>query len=578
MSDATDELSDGKSSAQNDAAAMQRKAMKKLPEPYEKITRHVIMIDGRKLTYTATVGTILIDTPKVKPAASLFFTAFNVVDDTDGKGGPIDGAADAASDVANHIAPTECVADGDGTTGVTVHDVNDGKRDRSSADPSRPVTFIFNGGPGSSTTFLLMGSIAPKRISTPDVAPVPAAPYDLVDNVHTLLPVSDLVFIDAAGAGFSEILDAAKPELWSVDGDVAGFSAFIRAYLSKYHRWNSPKYVLGESYGTTRGAALAYRLQQDGVALNGLTLISNILDYAFTLDTSDQFYIGYFPTFASVAKYHARAASNVELADHLQSAREFANGPLRLALASGASLDDVTKRRVAERYAELTGLDADYVYDSDLRVVDMRFRKALLHDKDKIVGRYDGRVSGFDLDRMNDEETFVVDDAWLDPAYSSLANAYLRDELGWDRTPERVGFADFDWDSTEPGKGWTWWHKQPEMTKSSWGSNIPFPNVVPDLAAAIAHQPTMKVLIGNGVYDLCTPFFQTEYDIDHLGLPALLRRNVAFTYYPAGHMLYSSEPSLAKFSDDLARFYATDVNGLSAINERPDLPVPDIVL
>lgn len=499
---------------------------KQLPEACEHTTRHSITVNGGELDYAATVGTILIDTPKVPKAASIFFTAFDLVN-------------------------------GEGKT-----------------DPARPVTFIFNGGPGSSTTFLLVGSIAPKRINVPDAAPVPAAPYALVDNAHTLLPVSDLVFIDAAGAGFSEILDAAKPELWSVDGDVAGFSAFIRAYLSKHHRWNSPKYVLGESYGTTRGAALAYRLQQDGVALNGLTLISNVLDYTFTSDLIDEFYVGYFPSYASVAKYHGRAASDVKLDEHLKAARAFAAGPLRLALAAGDSLDDETRHKVARRYAELTGLDERYVYDSNLRVSDPRFRKALLHDEDKIVGRYDGRVAGYDLDRMNDEETFVVDDAWLDPAYSSLCNAYLRDELGWDRVPERKGFADFDWNATEPGKGWMWWHRMPG--ESGWVMTQP--NVLPDLAAAIAHQPTMKVLLGNGVYDLCTPFFQTEYDIDHLMLPKPLRRNVAFAYYPAGHMLYSSEASLAKFTADLTRFYASDVSGLSAIDERPAAVVPSISL
>lgn len=502
-----------------------------LPEPVTHTTRHSVTVDGRAWTYDATIGTLDIDAGKVKPAASIFYAAFTAVDPaTDGP------------------------------------------------DRTRPVTFVFNGGPGSSTTFLLMGSLAPKRISVPDAAPVPAAPYALVDNAYTLLPVSDLVFIDAAGAGFSQIAEKAKAELWSVDGDVRGFSAFIRRWLSVNHRWNSPKYMLGESYGTTRGAALAYRLQSDGVALNGLTLISNILDYAFTLDTGDQYYIGYFPTFASVAKYHGRAASDVELGEHLRAARAFANGPLRMALAMGDSLDPAVKRRVAERYAELTGLDAQYVYESDLRVVDMRFRKQLLRDRDRIVGRYDGRVAGYDLDRMNDEETFVVDDAFLDPAYSSLANAYLRDELGWEGAEERRGFADFDWNATEPGKGWTWWHTQPEMTKSSWGSKIPFPNVVPDLAAAIAHQHTLKVLIGNGVYDLCTPFFQTEYDIDHMGLPAALRGNVAFTYYPAGHMLYSSEESLRKFTADLTRFYAADVDGLAAIDERPAPEQPAIAL
>ena len=339
-----------------------------LPEPYEKTTRHTITLDGREWRYDATLGTITIDTAKVKPAASIFFAAFNAVDD------------------------------------------------QGATDPTRPVTFIFNGGPGSSSTFLLLGSIAPKRIDVTDTDPVPAAPYTLADNPETLLPVSDLVFIDAAGAGFSTILDKAKPELWSVDGDVKGFSAFIRAYLSKYRRWNSPKYVLGESYGTTRGAALAYRLQQDGVSLNGLTLISNILDYAHVFDTSDQCYVGYFPTYASVAHYHGKAGQGLTLEEHLAQARAFADGPLRLALAAGARLDDGTKRRVAERYAELTGLDADYVFASDLRVLDTRFRKRLLLDRSRIVGRYDAAPPGMISTRS----------ATTRPSWSMMSTSTLR--------------------------------------------------------------------------------------------------------------------------------------------------------
>ena len=487
----------------------------------EHTTHHSIELAGKLWRYDATVGTITIDTAKVKPAASIFYAAFTAVD-AEGK-----------------------------------------------ADATRPVTFVFNGGPGSSSTFLLLGSIAPKRISVPDAAPVPAAPYRFVDNLHTLLPSSDLVFIDAAGAGFSQVLDKAKAELWSVDGDVKGFSAFIRAFLSKYHRWNSPKYLLGESYGTTRGAALAYRLQQDGAALNGIVLISNILNYAYTLDTSDQFYVGYFPSFASVAKYHGVAGKGVDTAEFLARARAFADGELRPALAQGDRLSDSAKANVAKHYAELTGLNERYVVDSDLRVLDMRFRKELLRDRDQIVGRYDGRVAGYDMDKMSDDETFVVDDAYLDPAYSSLVNAYLRDELGWPGRPERRGFADFDWESSEPGKGWMWHHKLPEHTKNAWEGTIPFPDVTRDLAAAVTHQPTLKVLIGNGIYDLCTPFFQTEYDIDHLGLPKALRGNIAFTYYPAGHMLYTSEPSLSKFSADLTRFYQASPDQLSDLDERP---------
>jgi carboxypeptidase C (cathepsin A) len=486
----------------------------------EHTTHHSIELEGKLWRYDATVGAINIDTAKVKPAASIFYAAFTAVD-AEGK-----------------------------------------------SDSTRPVTFVFNGGPGSSSTFLLLGSVAPKRIDVPDAAPVPAAPYGFVDNVHTLLPSSDLVFIDAAGAGFSQVLDKAKAELWSVDGDVKGFSAFIRAFLSKYHRWNSPKYLLGESYGTTRGAALTYRLQQDGAAPNGIVLISNILDYAHTLDTSDQFYVGYFPTFASVAKYHGQAGGGVDTAAFLEKARTFADEELRPALAQGDRLSDEIRASVAKHYAELTGLSERYVADSDLRVLDMRFRKELLRARDQIIGRYDGRVAGYDLDRMSDDETFVVDDSYLDPAYSSLVNAYLRDELGWQGRQERRGFADFDWDSSEPGKGWVWNHKLPEHAKTAWGATIPFPNVTPDLAAAITAQPTLKVLIGNGIFDLCTPFFQTEYDIDHLGLPRALRGNIAFTYYPAGHMLYTSEPSLAKFSADLGRFYAASAKDLPSIDER----------
>ena len=492
-----------------------------LPEPREHTTRHTAIIDGHEWTYDATVGTITIDTKKVKPAASVFYAAFTALDPMNGK-----------------------------------------------PDITRPVTFVFNGGPGSSTTFLLLGSVAPKRITTPDAAPVPGAPYRLIDNPQSLLPSSDLVFIDAPGAGFSTLLEKAKPELWSVDGDVAGFSAFIRQYLSAHHRWNSPKYVLGESYGTTRGAALAYRLQQDGVAINGLVLISNILDYAYTLATSDQFYIGYFPTYAAVAHYHHQAGQGVSLAEHLRQARAFANGPLRLALAQGDELDAATRASVAGRYAELTGLSAEYVESSGLRVLDTRFRKQLLRGQGRIIGRYDGRVAGYDLDAASDDETFVVDDAFLDPAYSSLANAYLRDELGWDGDVERKGFADFDWDSAEPGKGWTWSHMLPEHAKRSWERIIPFPQVTADLSAAIVRQPTFKVLVGNGWYDLCTPFFQTEYDISHLGLPTELLGNIAFTYYPAGHMLYTSETALTKFHGDLAAFYTADAAGMPAIDER----------
>lgn len=479
-----------------------------LPAPVSHTTRHETVIDGTTWVYEATVATAPIATKKVDPAAEVFSASFVALPD--------------------------------------------GKH----PDPTRPVTFAFNGGPGSSTTFLLLGSIGPRRIAVPEAAPVPPAPYRLIDNPESLLPATDLVFIDAPGTGFSSIAEEAKAELWSVDGDVAGFVAFIRHYLTEHRRWNSPKFILGESYGTTRGAALSAALLDAGVALNGLVLLSAILDYAHTVATDDENFIGYFPTYAAIAWYHQRAGRGRPLAEHVAAAREFASLQLRGALAQGDALPADAAQAAAERYAELTGLTPAYILRSDLRVPDHRFRKELLRDERKIVGRYDGRVAGYDLDAASDDETFVVDDAYLGPAYSALANAYLRDELGWDGRDERHGFADFDWGSSEPGKGWVWKHRLPEHSRSGWGREVPYPLVLPDLASAIVRHPGLRVLVANGYYDQATPFHQTEYDLRHLGLPAQLHGNVQRSYYEAGHMVYTSGPALRKFAADLRRFYS----------------------
>lgn len=579
-----------------------------LPAPTARTTRRALTLGGAEWTYDATVATLHIDTPKVAPAASVFHTDFIALPD------------------GEH------------------------------ADPTRPVTFLFNGGPGSATTFLLLGSLGPRRIVTPDpsadpTAPTPVvAPYQLIDNPESLLALSDLVFIDAPGTGFSQIAEEATPELWSVDGDVAGFVQFIQKWLSANGRWNSPKYVFGESYGTVRGSILSYALLDAGVALNGLVLLSDILDYGHIVGSDDQAFIGYFPTYAAIAAYHGRAGSGARIDEgshvlagsvglagaagsaapgggaapegrsthrgdaggegagswagasggsgpvadldglraHVAEARAFADGPLRAALSRGDRLDAASEQAVASRFGELTGLPADYVRRSDLRVLDGRFRKELLRDAGMVVGRYDGRVSGYDLDRASDDETFVVDDAWISPAYAALVNAYLRDELGWTGDVERRPYADFDWESTEPGKGWQWLHKQPGHTKSMWDSTVNYPQVMPDLAAALVRNPRLKVLVANGYFDLATPFFQTEYDIDHLGLPAGLRSNIAFTYYPAGHMVYTSPACLEKLIADLRAFYAADAGpgagsgagaagqrpavDLSALDERPALP------
>lgn len=467
-------------------------------------------VGGQALTYEATLSTLHIATDKISPAASIFSAAFVLLPDGE------------------------------------------------SPDPTRPVTFVFNGGPGSSSTFLLMGSVAPRRIVTADAALTPGAPYTLVDNEHTLLRETDLVFIDAPGAGFSQLAEEAKPELWSTDGDVAGFVRFIRRYLSSTGRWNSPKYVLGESYGTTRGAALALALHGEEIALNGLVLLSCILDYGPHTGVTDQGYVGFFPTYAAIAHRHGKAGRDVALEDHVERAREFATTTLRQALAAGSNLPADQLQDVAAEYAQLTGLDPTYVQRSDLRIPDERFRKELLRDQHQVVGRYDGRVAGFDLDDAAQAETFVVDDSYVSPAYGAVVNAYLRGELGWTDTTERREFAGFDWASSEPGVGWVWKHKLPRGTKTLTGLECPYPLVIPDLAAALVRNPAMKVLVASGYFDLATPFFQTEQDMAHLGVPQPLLDNVTFTYYHAGHMVYTSPAQLQKFAADVRQLYISN--------------------
>lgn len=256
-----------------------------------------------------------------------------------------------------------------------------------------------------------------------------------------------------------------------------------------------------------------------------------------------------------------------------QKARIFANGPYRQALSYGDSLPEDAKRKIASEYAHLTGLSADYVRRANLRVSVERFTKELLRDEGKIVGAYDSRVTGYDLDGIRSDVTYLIDDNRLDPAYTASAEAYLRDELGWKDHDLRRDFADFDLDGVTPGKSWNWTHRLPEGARDGWdGQYVQFPAMVEDLATAIVHEPGLKVLFGNGLYDTCTPFFSTEHDADHMQLPAALRKHIAFTYYPSGHMIYTAPKALPKLVADLRKFYSVDADHMPEVNERPALP------
>ncbi len=493
-----------------------------LPENYSKETMGTWKGAEGTINYKAIAGTIQIDTPKLKPACSVFSVSFQATDE------------------------------------------------KGNTDPTRPVTFIFNGGPGGDTCMLLMGSFGPQRIYLPDINPGHGAPYELQqNNPFCLLPVTDLVFIDAPGTGFSVIATDAQKELWGVDGDRNGFSQFIQRWCSENGRWNSPKYLIGESYGTTRASLLTLQMQNDNIALTGATLLSNILDYSYIFDLNDELYIGYFPTFAMIAQYHGRAGQGKSREEWAQEAREFTE-VYRRVLSRGDKISADVRDKVAKKYAEMTGLMEEYVKRSNLRVPDMRFRKELLADEDKIVGRYDGRVAGYDQDPCAAQETFIVDAAFISPGYETLCESYLREQLGYDPERLRNMFATFLF-NPDPSAGWNWLHINPPAVKGDeWGFR-PFPNTLDDLACAIKQEPELKIMLGNGYYDMATPFHQTEYDIDHIGLPEPLAKNIAFKYYPSGHMIYTNDEALTKLHADMLEFYRTPASGMANFNERPEM-------
>ena len=497
--------SDGTSGAAPDGAH-------KRPHNTGITTRHSVRLADGDLPYTATAGTIVLDDEAGAAGAEVFYVSYVVE------------SSDAAS---------------------------------------RPVTFLFNGGPGSPTTFLLLGSIGPVRLQTGDTESTAPAPYVVVENPHTLLDRTDLVFIDAVGTGFSTLVHSdAKSSFWGIDQDARAFADFITRYLSSNDRWNSPKYIIGESYGTTRSGALVRILQDQAIAVNGLALVSTILDYGVRMSRNDQHYIGLLPTFAVTAQHHGRAGAGFTLEEFAQEAREFADGDFARALARGHSLDAAELAGVARRVEYFIGIDARYIERSLLRVEPDRFRKELLRDEAKAIGFYDGRVVGDDLDGAGGETTYRVDSVYNGSAFHSAANDYLRRTLQYRPDGERRHRGPIDSSAGD----WDWTHVVP--TRGAW-KVLPWGNTITDLAHTIVHNPHLKVLVANGYFDLCTPFLQAEHDLDHLLLPAPLRANIAFTYYPGGHMMYLGEENLVAFVRDLRHFYDGEVADLAQLDARP---------
>ena len=417
---------------------------------------------------------------------------------------------------------------------------------------SRPITFLFNGGPGSSSIWLHMGAFGPVRVQTAD-APnhTHPAPYSTVNNDESLLDVSDLVFIDAPGTGFSRIAGKDKEKaFYGVDQDIHAFTDFITQFLTKYDRWNSPKYLFGESYGTMRAAGLSLSLQNADVDLNGVMLLSDILNWDFMPDDPqfnpgiDMPYIVALPTYAATACYfHKTRCAPTDLQAFLAQVQDFATGDYARALMAGDALAPAEKQRIAQQLAAYTGLSVPYLLKSDLRIEYGAFQKELLGDQELTTGTLDTRFIGATLDPLSKVASYDPQGAALGAAYVSAYQNYVRDRLNWR--------PDIQFKSGIPIYGkWDYKHQPPGADKPL----IMLPNVLPDLATAMKTNPTMKVIVNGGYFDASTPYFEGWQEMHHLPIPPALQANIEYHYYQSGHMVYVHPPTLIELHDNVADF------------------------
>jgi carboxypeptidase C (cathepsin A) len=490
--------------------------------PEEKDTDGSVTIGGAQIAYRAVVGTLVVH-PK---------------DYDDAPDRPLDADDKAPADEKN-LTPEAAMS-------YVAYIKKDAKPDQ------RPIMFLYNGGPGSSTVWLHMGAFGPRRVVTLDDQHSPAAPYQLVNNESSLLDVADLVFVDAPGTGFGRIAGPNKEKaFWGVDQDAHAFSNFITGFLTKFGRWNSPKYLFGESYGTMRSANLVNLLETEkDVDFNGVVLLSQILNYDFSADSPeanpgvDQPYELALPTYAATAFYHKKLpVMPPALEPFLQEVQHFALGDYALALAQGAALPADTRTQIIGKLHAYTGLPEAYLRKADMRINGGEFEKTLQDDTDTTTGRLDTRFSGPTMDPLSKEADYDPQSAAISSAYVSAFNDYVRRVLqfGEDKVykPEIDVF-----------KYWTFSHTEP-------GASDPDPvgvNVMPDLAAAMKYNPNLKVMLNAGYYDLATPYFEGIYEMQHLPIPQKLQGNIQFKFYQSGHMVYAHAPALVQLHDNVAAF------------------------
>jgi carboxypeptidase C (cathepsin A) len=455
-------------------------------------TAHHLTLNGAPLDYEATAGTLVVQEEEAKHKANMFFVAY------------------------------------------TRSKVDDLSR--------RPITFAFNGGPGSSSVWLHMGLLGPKRVDLGADGTSVAPPYRLVDNEASLLELTDLVFIDPVTTGYSraEPADEAK-QYHGVSQDVRSVAEFIRLYVTKYRRWSSPKFLVGESYGTTRAAALAEYLQdREGMNLNGIILVSTVLNFQ-TLrfdDGNDLPYALFLPSYTATAWYHNKLAPEL-LADRrktLEEVEQFAQGAYTLALMKGSALTAAERQEICRKLARYTGLSEEYIRHSNLRITIHRFAKELLRGAHKTVGRYDSRYVGRDDDAAGEHFSYDPSYAAVQAPYTALLQHYLEKDLNFIReVPYRI--------LTSRVQPWDFGQAKNRYL-----------NVTPSLRQAMTQNPALRVFVANGYYDLATPYFATRYTMNHLDLDGDLRDRVQMGYYDAGHMMYIEKKSLHKLRKDLAAF------------------------
>lgn len=473
-----------------------------IPPETKSETKHDWTAGSRPVHYTATAGNLLIRDEKDKPILSMFYVAYT----EDG-------------------APAK----------------------------SRPVTFLYNGGPGSATVWLHMGSVGPVRVVTDSPKATGPAPFSIVPNQYSLLDKTDLVFVDAPLTGFGRLVGTGTvKDFAGVDQDVTAFNKFITRYITLNNRWGSPKYLFGESYGTPRSAALVASLNNDGIEFNGVTLLSSILNYFVRSPGYDLDPKTYLPSYAAIAWYYNKVPHTLPLKEFIQKAREFSRTEYSAALDQGDMLPAAQFDAVAAKVAGFTGLSLQYVKESKLRIAPTRFRKELMRGEDAILGRYDARFEGVDTDNAGENPGYDPSDTGISGAFVASFHDYIVNELKYTSNEP--------YNLTGPGLNGAWdWHHRPSGGGfgggGGGGQGAAEPDTVIDLSDAMRKNPHLKVFSANGMFDLATPFFGTEHDLAQMMLPANLTGNVQFGYYPAGHMVYLNVEALKEMHADLEKWY-----------------------